>query len=159
MKGLISIWLAPQSILDGIKGSIRHHSKSLQHWKVWLKWARRPAQSNPTEWGIRAGDIGHCTLIFKWTLQWSLPGGQTHCSQEGTKHTAPAPRQKHLGSGHLLHWDRCIGPVSYSQWSDSHPRPQCSVPGQNCRAGGWAWWKDELELAWETINRDQTFQG
>lgn len=82
MKGLISIWLTLWSILDGIKGSIRHHSKSLQHWNVWLKWARRPAQPNPTEWRNSARDIGHCTLICKWALVWSLPGGQTHYLQE-----------------------------------------------------------------------------
>lgn len=106
MKGLISIWLTLRSILDGIKGSIQHHSKSLQHWNVWLKWARRPAQPNPTEWGNSARDIGHCTLICKWALVWSLPGGQAHYLQEtrirpSTQPQLHSPLQRHLGSGHL----------------------------------------------------------
>lgn len=156
MKGLVSIWLALQSIFDGIKGSIRHHSKSLQHWNVGLKWARRPTQPNPTKWGNSARDSVHCTLIFHWTLVWSLPGRQM-LSSRGQRGQALSPSSPADTPGEwtLSPWGWCIRPASYSQWSDSDHRPQGSVPGQSCRSEGWAWWKDELDLAWETTNRDQ----
>lgn len=81
------------------------------------------------------------TLIFKWTLVWSLPGGQIHYLQENRQRPSTQPQLRHRdfwGLDTFTQGQIYIGHLSasYSKRSDSYQRPQAQCPRAELQSWG-----------------------
>lgn len=134
MKGLISIWLALQSVLDGVKGRTRLGWKVPALLKPVIKGSEEAGSaSSPQDVVVSQERWCNCKLIFKWALVWSLPGGGNTLSLKEQKRASQrVPDSRAVRSGEWrpsrMYEQRGHLPASYSEWTDSYQRPRVQCP-------------------------------